>query len=141
MRVSIVTACGNKKESIALPAWKLYKSPRIKAVYNRKEQHDMYILSAEHGLLPAEKVIEPYNRIMDEKRCDELIPELKEVVKNYDVIVYFKAGARSLYGKCLEQACSECGVKLISFGFGFMGGINELQDKIKIAESGSEIVS
>lgn len=137
MKVSIVTACGNKKENIPLPAWKIYKSPRIKAVYNRKGNYDMYILSAEHGLLPSDKVIGPYNRIMDEQRCAELLPEIKKVVKDYDAIVFFKAGARGLYGKCLEQACSECGVKMISFGFGFMGGINELPDKIKIAESGS----
>ena len=36
--------------------------------------------------------------------------------------------------KCLARACSESNVKLISFGFGFMGGINELPQKIQIAE-------
>lgn len=33
-KICIVTACGNKKHEIAKPAWKIYKSPRIKAVYN-----------------------------------------------------------------------------------------------------------
>ena len=64
--IAIVTACGNKKESVPLPAYKLYKSSRIKAVYNRRQNHDMFILSAEHGLIPAEKVIAPYNRLMAE---------------------------------------------------------------------------
>jgi len=136
MRVSVVTACGNKKAEIPLPAWQLYKSPRIKAVYNRKGNHDMYILSAEYGLIPAEKVVAPYNRIMDEKRSEELIPKLKEVVKNYDAIVYFKAGSRNLYEKCIAKACKDTGTRLISFGKGFMGDINELELKIKEAEKG-----
>lgn len=134
MKVCVVTACGNKKESIAMPAWKIYKSSRIKAVYNRKGDHDMYILSAEHGLLPSEKIIEPYNRIIGEQRCQELIPKLKPILENYDAVVFFKAGARNLYEKCLKSACNESNVKLISFGFGFMGGINELEEKINKAE-------
>lgn len=134
MRVSVVTACGNKKEETPLPAWQLYKSPRIKAVYNRKGNHDMYILSAEHGLIPAEKVISPYNKIMDEKRCNELIPMVREVIKNYDAIIFFKAGARKLYEQCISKACYESGVKLISFGHGFMGGINDLPKKIEEAK-------
>ena len=73
MKVSVVTACGNKKETIPLPAWQLYKSPRIKAVYNRKGDNDMFILSAEHGLIPAEKVPSPYNRLMAERRCNDVV--------------------------------------------------------------------
>jgi len=126
---------GNKKEKIPLPAWQLYKSPRIKAVYNRKGDVDMFILSAEFGLVPAEKIITPYNRLMDEKRCNELIPKIKEIVKNYDAIIFFKAGARKLYEQCLAKACEESGVKLISFGYGFMAGINDLPKKIEEAKS------
>ena len=37
-KISIVTACGNKKQEIPLPAWQLYASPRIKAVYNGREK-------------------------------------------------------------------------------------------------------
>ena len=134
MRILVVTACGNKKEQVPMPAWKLYKSSRIKAVYNRKGNHEMCILSAEHGLLQAEKITVPYNRLMDERRCSELIPQVKKVVKNYDAVVFFKAGARKLYENCISQACSESNVKLISFGSGFMAGINELPEKIRMLE-------
>ena len=136
MKVSVVTACGNKKQGIPLPAWKLYKSPRITAVYNRKGDNDMFILSAEHGLIPAEKITAPYNRIMDEKRCQELVPKIKETIKNYDAVVFFKAGSRSLYEQCIAKACEESGVKLISFGHGFMAGINDLPMKIDKAKKG-----
>ncbi len=134
MKVSVVTACGNKKEKVPLPAWQLYKSSRIKAVYNRKGDTDMFILSAEFGLVPAEKIIPPYNRLMDEKRCSELIPKIKEIVKNYDAIIFFKAGAGKLYEQCLSKACDESGVQLISFGHGFMAGINDLPKKIQEAK-------
>ena len=135
-KICVITACGNKKESIALPAWKIYKSSRIKAVHKRKNDEDMYILSAEHGLLPSEKIIEPYNRLIDEKRVQELIPKIEPIIKKYDKVIYFKAGARKLYEDCLNTVCEKTGVEIESFGFGFMGGINELENRIIEAKGG-----
>jgi len=135
MKISVVTACGDKKEEDPLPAWKLYKSRRIKAVYKRKGNNDMFILSAEHGMIPADKVIAPYNRLMDEKRSEELIFGIKEIVKNYEAVVFFKAGTKNIYVQCLTKACKESGVKLISFGNRFMEGINELPEKIEQAKN------
>lgn len=132
-KICVITACGNKKENIPLPAWKIYKSPRIKAVYKRASNEDMYILSAEHGLLRAEKIIKPYNRLLDKERVEKLLPEIESIIKNYDKIIYFKAGARKLYEECLSTACKKMGVEMISFGFGFMGGINELESRISKA--------
>jgi len=129
-KICVITACGNKKENIPLPAWKIYKSSRIKAVYKRRSDEDMYILSAEHGLLPAEKVIKPYNRLLDEDRVNTLLPKIESTIKGYEKIIYFKAGARKLYEDCLNTACKNMGVEMESFGFGFMGGINELENRI-----------
>ena len=133
--IAIVTACGNKKESVPMPAYKLYKSARIKAVYNRRQNHDMFILSAKHGLIPAEKVIAPYNRLMDEQRCDELIPHVAESLKKYDTVVYFKGGSGSPYKRCMAEACGMAGVKLDDFGDKIMQGIGDLPGKIRDAES------
>ena len=93
-KICVITACGNKKEDTPLPAWRIYKSSRIKAVYKRKCNEDMYILSAEHGLLPAEKIIKPYNRLLDTDRANKLLPKIESTIKKYDKIIYFKAGAR-----------------------------------------------
>ncbi len=134
-KICVITACGNKKEIIPLPAWKIYKSPRIKAVHKRTSNEDMYILSAEHGLLPAEKIIDPYNRLLDKERVEKLLPKIESVIKKYDKIIYFKAGARKLYEECLDIACKKMGVEMISFGFGFMGGINELESRINEAKA------
>ena len=91
----------------------------------------MYILSVKHGLLFSEKVVGPYNRVMDESRAKELVPQLVPIVAKYDTVIYFKAGAIELYKKCLEDACEKAGKKMISFGTGFMGGINDLQDIVR----------
>ena len=130
-KVCVITACGNKKYDESLPARMIYKSPRIKAVYNRKRCLDMYILSAEHGLLHSEKVIEPYNRLMDPERAKELLPDMISILQKYDEVIFFKAGARKLYEDCMIDACNQAGTSLDSFGFGFMGDIGMLDEKIK----------
>ena len=132
-KICIVTACGNKKHEIPKPAWKIYKSSRIKAVYNRRNNHDMYILSAEHGLLPSEKIIQPYNRIMDEQRSKELISDMVPIIQKYDTVIFFKAGARKLYEQCIESACKKADKKIISFGYAIMGDINKLPEIIRDA--------
>ena len=130
-KICVVTACGNKKHDVSMRAWQLYKSSRIKAVYSRKMDKDMYILSAEHGLLFSEKVVGPYNRVMDESRAEELMPYLVPIVAKYDTVIYFKAGARGIYKQCLEEACKKAGKKMVSFGYGFMGDIGSLQDIVR----------
>lgn len=132
-RVAIITACGNKKECQAMPAYRLYKSSRIKAVYGRRQGHDMLILSAKHGLLPAEKVTEPYNQVMSKERADELLQSVVEGLKGYDTVIYFKAGARKDYVDLMNEAARRAGVKLVTFGSGNMAGIGDLPKLISDA--------
>ena len=89
--------------------------------------------SAEHGLHPSEKVIGPYDRVMDPERMRELLPDMIPVLQEYDEVIFFKAGTRKLYADCMEEACNKAGRPLDSFGFGFMGDIGKLEEKIKDA--------
>ncbi len=134
-RVALVTACGGKKEEKPLPAGKLYKSARIRHLYRRSKELSVpfFILSAKYGLVGADEVIEPYEAVMDEKRCRELLPQIVSRLKDFDAVVYFRAGARRDYLECIERAAKEAGVELISFGTGNMGGIGELPLKLKEA--------
>ena len=95
----------------------------------------MYILSGEHGLLFSERVIEPYNRIMDEDRMKQIVPEMVSTLQKYDVVIFFKGGSRKLYHKCIESACLQAGRPLTSFGYAFLGDINRLPEIIQ-SESG-----
>jgi hypothetical protein len=132
MKVLIVTVCGAKKNPRPMPAYKLYKSARIKAVYNRRSGCDMGILSAEYGLVRAHDVIEPYERLMDEKRAEELAPFVAEKLKEYDCIIFFKGGARKTYLSCIKAACKKIGRTLVALGYANMGGINDLHKVIEL---------
>lgn len=114
MRVAVATTCSKKKERFKLPAHMLYKSRRIKAVYSLGRKN-VFILSAEHGLIGADKYIGPYNEEMNKTRCQELVPEVAKVVEDYDIIVYFKDDGDDLYVECMEKACNEAGAGLILF--------------------------
>ena len=126
MKVLIVTACGAKKNPEPVPAYKLYKSSRVKAVYNRRCGSDMCILSAEYGLVDVHKTIEPYERVMDERRAEELVPLVAKKLQSYDCLIFFKGGARKAYMSCIKTACEKAGRTLVAFGYANMGGINEL---------------
>ena len=52
----------------------------------------MYILSAEHGLLPSEKIIQLYNRIKDEQRSKELISDMVPIRRYAYSPVIFNPG-------------------------------------------------
>ena len=132
MKVLIVTACGAKKNPGPMPAYKLYKSSRIKAVYNRRSGFDMCILSAEYGLVNAHRTIKPYERLMDERRAEELVPSVAEKLKNYDCVIFFRGGARKDYFFCIREACKRAAKTLVVLGYANMGGINDLPIAIEL---------
>lgn len=136
MKVLIVTACGAKKNDKPMPAYKLYKSSRIKAVYNRRCDSDMCILSAEYGLVAAHEIIKPYDRIMDEKRVRELVPLVTPKIQDYDCVVFFKGGARKTYLSCIKASCKRAGKPLVTLGYANMGGINDLPKVVKLVKKG-----
>lgn len=131
MKVLIVTACGAKKNLGPMPAYKSYKSARIRAVYNRRSGCDMAILSAEYGLVRVQQVIKPYERVMDEQRAKELLPSVAQNLKEYDCTIFFKGGARKAYTSCIKAACEKAGRTLVTLGYANMGGINDLPKVIE----------
>jgi len=136
VQILVVTACGAKKNSQPMMAHQLYKSSRITAVYNRRSGCDMAILSAEYGLIGAEEVIAPYERVMDEKRAQELVPSVAERIELYDFVVFFKGGARKAYLLCLKNSCRRVRKTLVTLGYANMGGINDLPEAINLVKTG-----
>lgn len=132
MKVLIVTSCGSKKNSSPMSAYELYKSPRIRAVYNRRCNSDMCLLSAEYGLVDVYEVIQPYDRIMDSQRAEELVPHVAEKLKNYEYIVFFRGGARKEYFFCIKDACRSAAKTLVVLGYANMGGISALPEIVRL---------
>jgi hypothetical protein len=124
-RIVLATACGDKKLEGAHPAHQLYRSPRIRALYRSRGDFPLYILSAKYGLIHSEQVICCYQMVMDEMRANELAPQVADVMRGFDRIVYFKGGARKEYIRCIKLASDLSGVPAILVGYGFMGAFRE----------------
>lgn len=126
-RIAVVTACSNKKESVPSPAWKLYKSSRIKHLYRNSSNYDFYILSAKYGLIKADEIIEPYNEIMSETKAEKLALEVAKKLASFDYVIYYKCGANQNYLECIRKACGMLKKTLIICGFNMIGGINDVK--------------
>ncbi len=133
--ILVVTACGKAKEDKPLPAGLLYKSGRIRYLYKKSKElkFAFYILSAEYGLVSADTVIEPYERRMDNKRCEELKEDIKRIIKRLGVkaVIFYKGGSPKIYVKCIEDICKDLGINFKTFGFANMGEINKIEKLIK----------
>jgi len=128
MKILVVTACGKRKDTSPQPAWKLYKSPRIRAVYNRRNGHDMAILSSKYGLIKAEEIIEPYEEVLTEQRVKELIPQISMAIQKYDIIIYYRGCAGKEYFTLIMDACENAGKPFFSVGYKNLGDINILPE-------------
>jgi predicted site-specific integrase-resolvase len=133
VKIVLVTACGAKKLEKPAPAGELYKSSRIRYLRKKSRQLEIpfYILSAKYGLVNSETVIEPYEKKMTAQRCEELLDQIVSVLKNFDVVIYYRGGAGKVYAECIEKACQTAGVKLVSFGYANTGDINKLEEVLK----------
>ncbi|WP_258084319.1 DUF6884 domain-containing protein [Thermococcus thermotolerans] len=137
--VVLVTACGNKKEEEPLPAGRLYKSSRIRHLYRKSKELGvpLYILSAKYGLVNSDTIIEPYDQIMTMDRVHELLPQVKRVLKEFDIVVFYQGGARKEYRILIEMACKDLGIPLVKYGYKNMGDIKETEKILRNILEGS----
>ncbi|AJC71221.1 hypothetical protein X802_02825 [Thermococcus guaymasensis DSM 11113] len=135
-KIAIATACGAKKEKFPQPAWRLYKSSRIRHLYKKSRElgYPFYILSARYGLVPAERVLEPYDEILTPSKIQELIPIVSKTLKKFDVVVYYKGGARREYLELMSIASRIANTRLVTFGYANMGDIGKLESIIELVK-------
>lgn len=128
--VVLITACGRRKLNYPERAYRLYNSTRIRYLYSksRKIGVPFYILSAKHGLVESETIIEPYDEVMTLDKCSQLVDSIRKVVSRFNVVIYYKGGSRKEYLECIKQAMKGLDSKLIEFGYAIMGDINKLED-------------
>ena len=88
MKTIVLISCASKKANTATTAEQLYTSPLFKKnlTHAKKLNPDaIYILSAKHYLLPLDKVIEPYDQRVSNKKAEnkawgaKVIEQLKKV--------------------------------------------------------------
>ncbi|USG99381.1 hypothetical protein K1720_07560 [Thermococcus argininiproducens] len=136
-KIVVITACGSKKENIPSPAWKLYKSSRIRYLYKKSKQltYPFYILSAKYGLVHSEKILKPYDELLTEEKANQLMSQVIEVLNGFDIVIYYKGGARKTYLNLIEKASRALNKTLITFGYANMGDINNIDDIIMTIRS------
>jgi len=71
--IIVLVSCVGEKASIPMPAKDLYRSTWFRKARRYAESigDDWFILSAKHGLLDKDKIIEPYNQTMNDKCKNE----------------------------------------------------------------------
>lgn len=133
----VLVACGDKKQDKAAPARELYTGA-LGSVLNKwlpkgPEAPDVAIISAKHGLVHGDQVIEPYNQRMTPERAKELAAKPADV-KPFDGKRYrevFVAGGKEYrqvaeeYVRQLKDAgivAPDAEVKMTSGGIGEIRG-------------------
>ncbi len=118
MKTVYLISCVSKKQAYASKARELYISDLFSKArgYVEATGAAWYILSAEHGLLSPDEVIEPYNKTLNTMPIDarrvwgkRVFTELSQVLDKGDTIV-FLAGAK--YREFLSSLLTETGMNV-----------------------------
>lgn len=103
----IVKGCGAAKLKTPAKAIDMYRGPSAAIVRKYSLPSDaVYILSAEHGLIHGDTVIEPYDKVITAERARELGPDVRRVYcdivdsNKFDSVFWFING---LYYSMLSQ--------------------------------------
>ena len=99
----ILIGCVSKKEERAKPAKDLYNSPLFvrRRAYAERASRPWFVLSALHGLVAPETVLEPYNRTLRE------MLEAERIAWGKGVVEQLEAKLGSLQGMVFELHAGE----------------------------------
>ena len=109
-----ITYCSKNKTSHSekIEAVKRYNSTRINEIRKLAENEgdDFAILSGKYGLIPAEKPIPQYDKLLEKKDISKLLPETRNYLKAVDpqkVVYHTKKveGVRKPYFQLIKDAC------------------------------------
>jgi hypothetical protein len=140
MMKMVVTPCAKNKNLGTHKALDLYKSTRIKAVYNKiKNTGALFaVLSSKYGLVFENEEVEAYELKMNSETMKRLIPKVSSQLKNLNVdeLIFFPNwGLNNPYIRCIVEACKSSKTKLTLCGYNVLGGINELPNILSIVRS------
>lgn len=112
MKTIVLIACGKEKRKEASKAKDLYQGSYFKKtlkyayILSKKYKADIYILSAKHGLLELDTIINPYNFTLND--VDErykknwsyrVIKELNKKIKKTDRVIFLAGRSYNKYLK------------------------------------------
>jgi len=118
MKTIVLVSCVSKKQNIPLPAKNLYISDWFQkaARYAPKIGDQWFILSTKYGLIPPEKVIEPYNvtlktmaKYQRQMWAKRVLQDLMPHISPNDTIVFL---AGQVYREFLEESLHKMGCRI-----------------------------
>ena len=130
MKILLATACGGKKNKGRMAAIDLYKSSRIKAVYNRRGVADFAVLSAKYVLIRPDKILKDYEQVLDPKGAKKILPQLIDFIRPYDLVIFFKGGSRQEYREVITEASNAINKLLILIGNRNQEDIGKLEELV-----------
>lgn len=126
----VVMSCGAKKRDQATRAVDLYTGSGFQTLRKHNAGTPVVILSAEHGLVEADRQLAPYDRRMDAPRADELV-EPAEILRAIDLVAALRLGplrdvfchGGALYRQVVERyaAAGVFGTATVDYSHGGIG--------------------
>ncbi|MGV2885946.1 DUF6884 domain-containing protein [Paenibacillus taichungensis] len=128
MKKIALISCTKKKQTYECPAQELYTPSSLfkkaKLYVQRQDYNGWFILSALHGLLSPDQVVEPYNQTLNNMSIADIRDWSKKVAQQLIALhpgeIYFYAGDnyRKELVPLLEEAGIVCHVPLKGKGIG-----------------------
>jgi len=118
MKMIVLVSCVSKKQNIPLPAKNLYISDWFQkaSTYAQRIGDHWFILSAKYGLLPPDKVIEPYNvtlksmsKYQRQVWAKRVMQDLMPHISPNDTIVFL---AGQVYREFMEESLHRIGLHI-----------------------------
>lgn len=81
----LILACSASKAAHAAPAIELYQGPLyriLRGAWRDGAEVAVWILSAAHGLIPGDRVLQPYDRRLTASRARHLAPQVRQVLQD-----------------------------------------------------------
>jgi hypothetical protein len=82
----VIMACSATKQAHAAPALDLYQGvmySTFRANVKREARPHVVILSAQHGFIPGDEVIEPYEQRLTPERANEMLAKLDDYMRGH----------------------------------------------------------
>lgn len=93
MRRLFLISCVSKKGPAAAPAFELYQSPLFIKAYtfaSSQPNDGIYILSARHGLIRSDEVVEPYDETLNRKPVAAIKSWADKVIDQLQIVADLK---------------------------------------------------
>ena len=106
-----ITYCANNQKKLKQSRYKSNKIKEIRSIANKNDD-EFAILSGKYGLIPPEKPIPEYDKLLEKEDIENLLPQVRRYLqsKNTEKVIYHTkelVGKRIPYFTLMKETCVE----------------------------------